>query len=95
MTALEPLAPAGTMSRSDKGHYTAELYAGWRRHRDHLLDLLAAPILGDLGLIDPGRLRHAARTFATSGLPPGLLTDTLALELWLRDQAAPVRRADG
>ncbi|WP_131767946.1 asparagine synthase-related protein [Candidatus Protofrankia californiensis] len=86
LAALAPLTSPGLMTRRDKGHYTAELYTGWRRHRRHLTDLLDAPVLADLGLIDPGQLRTAARTFLDSGLPPALLTDTLALELWLQAQ---------
>ena len=82
--ALSPVAPSGTMSRRDKSHYDVDIYTGWRVHRPQIAEMLAAPRLADYGLVDAGVLTTASTTFTRDGRPPALLTDTLALELWLR-----------
>lgn len=82
-TALTPVAPPGVLDRRDKGHYTAELYAGWRAHRAEIFALATDPMVAELGLVDAGSLNQAVNTFAVDGSPPAMLADTLAVELWL------------
>jgi asparagine synthase (glutamine-hydrolysing) len=81
--AVAPLAAPGVLTRRDKSHYTADIYAGWRAHRRELGELLAEPILADLDLIDRDQLAAAVHRFAVDGTPPAELTTTLAVELWL------------
>jgi hypothetical protein len=83
-TALRPLVAAEVLSRKTKGFYNHDIYRGWKDNRDQVQDLLADSRLAQLGLVDAGVLRRELAAFGPSGLPPGFVTDLVALEVWLR-----------
>jgi asparagine synthase (glutamine-hydrolysing) len=88
--AMRGIVPEPILHRSAKGAYTADFYAGLRRHRGDLLELLDGSMLSRLGLIDDGRARAALR------LPTGVaeldpLLPTLGCEVWLRSLPIPMR----
>ncbi|MGP4104394.1 asparagine synthase-related protein [Nonomuraea sp. KM90] len=88
--ALEPIAP-GLLARRDKGHHNHDLHAGLAAHTPHLLELFGDEcVLARAGLIDAPALRRALTGTGPSsvagGLPLAFVTDTVAVELWLRHQ---------
>jgi asparagine synthase (glutamine-hydrolysing) len=93
-TALRPLVAAEVLSRKTKGFYNHDIYRGWKDNRDQVQDLLADSRLAQLGLVDAGVLRRELAAFGPSGLPPGFVTDLVALEVWLR-YFTPALRAGG
>ncbi|AQZ62745.1 putative asparagine synthetase [[Actinomadura] parvosata subsp. kistnae] len=86
--ALAPIAP-GLLVRRDKGHHNHDLHAGLAAHAPHLLELFGDDCaLARAGVIDAALLRRALTGTGPSsvagGLPLAFLTETLAMELWLR-----------
>lgn len=97
-TAVEGLVPRSALSRTGKGDYTRSEIRGLRRNAADLRDLFAAPLLGEIGVLDTGTMR-AALDRATrpvlgkgTGADPaellGGFADVVAAELWLRGVAA-------
>lgn len=83
--ACRHVVPAELLQRRTKGYYNDDIYRGWRKNRDQVRALLADSKLEKLGLVDPGKLRAELAGFGATGLPPGFVTDLVALEVWLRD----------
>ncbi|MDJ1134869.1 asparagine synthase-related protein [Streptomyces iconiensis] len=86
--AMRGTVPARILGRSTKAEFSAEAYAGLRRHKHELAALCDDLELARLGLVDAGGLRKAVL-----GLHPGALTmipldGTLACESWLRSVPA-------
>ncbi|MEW9556321.1 asparagine synthase-related protein [Nonomuraea sp. NPDC050783] len=86
--ALQPIAP-GLLVRHDKGHHNYDLHAGLAAHTPYLLEVFGDDCaLTRADLIDAPVLRRALTgtgpSSVTGGLPLAFLTETLALELWLR-----------
>ncbi|MER7708046.1 asparagine synthase-related protein [Kitasatospora sp. NPDC097605] len=82
--ALRGSVPDPILDRTTKGEFSAEVYAGVRRHRRELLELADGMRLARLGLVDEAAVRAvilaphpASRTF----IP---MVFTLACESWLR-----------
>lgn len=87
VAAMRGIVPAPILRREAQGghaaDYTADFYAGLRRHERDLLDLLDDPVLSQLGLIDAARARSVLRASdRLTELDP--LLPTLACEVWLR-----------
>ncbi|MDX2819936.1 asparagine synthase-related protein [Streptomyces ipomoeae] len=82
--AVAPLAPAGLLTRRDKGHYNAEIHDGLAAHRGELAALFDGSALAKAGLIDDRVVRAALDQAVTSRTPLAFFTETVALELWLR-----------
>ncbi|MEV6154096.1 asparagine synthase-related protein [Nonomuraea sp. NPDC052129] len=82
--SMDGVVPAEMLERSTKGEYGADFYAGWRRHRDSVLELFEASELGRLGLIDTGALRAALLGVHPRPHVMEPLSQTLACEIWLR-----------
>ncbi|MEU7855681.1 asparagine synthase-related protein [Nonomuraea sp. NPDC049141] len=82
--SMAGIVPYELLERPTKGEYSADFYAGWRRHRDGVLELFDASELGRLGLIDPGALRAALLGVHPLPHVMGPLSQTLACEIWLR-----------
>ncbi|MDI2132658.1 albusnodin/ikarugamycin family macrolactam cyclase [Yinghuangia seranimata] len=98
-TAVEGLVPRSALSRTGKGDYTQSEMRGLRRNANDLRDLFAAPLLGELGVVDTEAVRvaldRATRPVlgkgGMGGDPSELLggfADVVAAELWLRGVAA-------
>jgi asparagine synthase (glutamine-hydrolysing) len=88
--ALDGLVPARLLQRRTKGDYTAALYAGLQQAAPSLRELLADPLIAQLGIIEPESLRAELDT-ALSGrsFPLAALCDVLAAEQWLRALSGP------
>ncbi|MEU5437237.1 asparagine synthase-related protein [Streptomyces sp. NPDC020719] len=82
--AVAPLAPPGLLIRRDKGHYNHEIHTGLAAHHSELAELFHGSALGRAGLIDEKAVRQALAEAATRRIPPAFITETVALELWLR-----------
>ncbi|GAA2931662.1 hypothetical protein GCM10020221_29320 [Streptomyces thioluteus] len=82
--AVAPLAPPGLLVRRDKGHYNHEIHTGLAAHHRELAELFTGSALGKAGLIDEGAVRQALAEAATRRIPPAFITETVAVELWLR-----------
>lgn len=82
--AVAPLAPAGLLTRRDKGHYNAEIHDGLATHRGELAALFDGSALAKAGLIDDRAVRAALDHAVTARTPLAFFTETVALELWLR-----------
>lgn len=82
--AVRGVVPDEILGRTTKGDFTADVYAGLKRHREALLELFADSVLAQRELIDTDALRAAIvgvhPTFTT--LIP--LEQTVACEMWLR-----------
>ncbi len=82
--AMRRIVPDEILARTTKGDFTADVYAGVKRHRASLLELFADSVLARRGMIDIDALRGSIRgmhpTFVT--LIP--LEQTVACEIWLR-----------
>ena len=93
--AVRSIVPDEILGRTTKGDFTADVYAGLKRHREGLLELFADSVLAQRGLIDTDVLRAAIvgvhPTFAT--LIP--LEQTVACEIWLRAADCASRRSTG
>ena len=81
--AMADLLPAAVATRTTKGSFDADHYAGMRANLPVLL-ALADGHLAELGLIDPARFRSALHS-AAAGLPMPLasIEQALATEAWL------------
>ncbi|GGT76022.1 asparagine synthase [Streptomyces atratus] len=82
--AMRGIVPDRILGRPTKAEFSAEAYAGLRRHKHHLAELCDHLHLADKGLVDPDAFRAGLL-----GLHPGSLTmipldATLACESWLR-----------
>lgn len=89
-TAMHGIVPGAVLSRTTKGDFTADVYAGLKRHRASILNLFADSVLARKGLIDTDALRRTV-----CGMHPNFATlipleQTVACEIWLR-AAADVR----
>jgi asparagine synthase (glutamine-hydrolysing) len=95
--AVAGLVPRAVLERRSKGDYSASEYAGLRAAGLFLCDLMAAPRLADLGLIEPARVRPVLEAaIAGAASPLGALGDLIATELWLRaDPTAATYRWNG
>jgi asparagine synthase (glutamine-hydrolysing) len=84
--AMRPIVPGSLLDRPKTGEYSAELYAGLRRHQGELLELTDDSRLARMGLIDAAALR--AFLLRPHPRPYALvpLFSTLACEIWLRAQ---------
>ncbi|MGH4020869.1 MAG: asparagine synthase-related protein [Pseudonocardiaceae bacterium] len=93
--AMRDIVPDEILGRTTKGDFTADVYAGLRRHRAGLLELFEDSALAQRGLIDTDALRATILgvhpTFTT--LIP--LEQTVACEVWLRAAACTPQHAPG
>ncbi|MFC6882282.1 MULTISPECIES: asparagine synthase [Actinomadura] len=92
--AMRGIVPQRNLGRGSKAEFSADVYAGLRRHRSELLELSDGMRLAGLGLVDPGALR--AVLMSPPPFPHRLvpLLGTLACEVWLRSlEAAPAPAA--
>ncbi|MEU1736230.1 asparagine synthase-related protein [Streptosporangium sp. NPDC020145] len=87
--AMRSVVPEPLLSRSTKGNYAAEWYAGMRRHGGELLEVFGDSALARLGLIDAAVLRDFLSRPHPRLDPLYPLVQTLGCEIWLRasDQA--------
>ncbi len=83
--ALGALMPPGLLTGRTKGDYSSAEYHGLRANARSLHELLAAPLLAELGVLDPTGPRQALR-LGLSGAPApmGALGAVIATETWLR-----------
>lgn len=87
--ALGGIVPAEVLARRSKGDYSASEYAGLRASGPYLRRLMGEPVLADLGLIEPERVRPVLEAaIAGASSPMGALGDLIASELWLRAEPA-------
>ncbi|MGI5338883.1 asparagine synthase-related protein [Streptomyces sp. CA-181903] len=82
--AVAPLAPPNLLVRRDKGHYNHEIHTGLAAHHREVAELFRGSTLAKAGLIDEAAVRQALAQAATRRIPPAFITETVALELWLR-----------
>ncbi|MGW5557526.1 asparagine synthase-related protein [Micromonospora sp. NPDC003944] len=85
--AMRGIIPNGLLDRRTKGDYSAEQFAGLRRHRGDLLTLFDDAELARMGLIDADRLRADVFGVLPSAKPLIPFERTLSCEAWLRDVA--------
>ncbi|MCP3803397.1 asparagine synthase-related protein [Allokutzneria sp. A3M-2-11 16] len=86
--AMRGLVPEHVLGRPTKGEFSADVYAGLRRHKGELLDQCADLELARLGLVDAEAFRAvllAPHPAARTLIP---VITTLACESWLRSVAA-------
>ncbi|MFC5724121.1 asparagine synthase-related protein [Streptomyces gamaensis] len=82
--AVAPLGPPGLLIRRDKGHYNHDIHAGLAAHHHEVIGLFHGSALGKAGLIDETAVRRGIAEAAAHRVPPAFITETVALELWLR-----------
>ena len=82
--ALRGIAPDSLLGRTTKGHATAEVFTGLRRHRRELAELCDTSRLARLGLVDTDALRAVVLGSHHSLDPLIALGNTLGCEAWLR-----------
>lgn len=87
--AVSGVVPERLLTRRTKAHYNDDIYQGWRANRHRVAALFENSRLAELGLIDTAVLRRCLDSFASSGLAPAFVTDTIACEVWLRSLAPP------
>jgi asparagine synthase (glutamine-hydrolysing) len=92
--AMRGIVPDDVLGRSTKSEYSAEAYAGLRRHRTELLELCEDMRLARLGLVDAEALRCVIRTLPPSSITLMPLISTFACEMWLRSLPVEDRVAD-
>ncbi|MEU4473126.1 asparagine synthase-related protein [Micromonospora sp. NPDC023888] len=85
--AMRGIIPDGLLDRRTKGDYSAEQFAGLRRHRGDLLALFDDAELARMGLIDTDRLRADVFGVLPNSKPLIPFERTLSCEAWLRDVA--------
>lgn len=93
--ALRGSAPEWFLGRTTKGEFSAEVYAGVRRHKRELLELGEDMRLARLGLVDGAAVRAtllAPHPMSRTFIP---VVDTLACESWLRSVEVARTRARG
>jgi asparagine synthase (glutamine-hydrolysing) len=82
--AMQGRLPEAIRTRRGKGHIGARAVWALRHEREQLQALTRDPILGQLGCIDPYRLRTALEAAWRGHVPNTvLLLSVLALEMWL------------
>jgi asparagine synthase (glutamine-hydrolysing) len=82
--AMAGLLPESVRTRRGKGAIDGRLSHSLAHERPRLERLLRAPILADLGCIDPSKLRAGVgAAIHGDALLRGAVIDALALELWL------------
>ncbi|MEU7135044.1 asparagine synthase-related protein [Streptomyces sp. NPDC046261] len=82
--AMRGTVPDAILDRTTKGEFSAEVYAGFRRHKRELLELCDDMRLEHLGLVDGPALRSvllAPHPRSATLIP---VVFTLACETWLR-----------
>ncbi|GAA4623022.1 lasso peptide isopeptide bond-forming cyclase [Actinoallomurus vinaceus] len=92
--AMRGIVPDHVLGRSTKSEYSADAYAGLRRHRTELLDLCDDMRLARLGLVDARVLRSTLESLPHSSITLMPLISTFACEIWLRSLPATSRVAD-
>lgn len=92
--ALAGIVPQAVLTRRTKGDYTATAHMGVRRNLPALRKLLTDPVVAEIGLVEPQRVRQALER-AAQGLetPWAPLNQVLAIELWLRELTGGVADA--
>jgi asparagine synthase (glutamine-hydrolysing) len=90
-TAMAGIVPAPILNRTTKGEFSAETYAGLRRHRTRLLQLMEDCLLAKRGLIDPDVLRTSILATYPTADPLMWLDMTIACEMWLRAEPLAIR----
>jgi asparagine synthase (glutamine-hydrolysing) len=85
-SAMAGRVPAPILARTTKGEFSAETYAGLRRHRAALVRATEDSLLAERDLIDPTALRRAITASMPTAQPLWLVDMTLAGEMWLRAQ---------
>ncbi|MCK1794767.1 asparagine synthase-related protein [Streptomyces sp. XM4193] len=82
--AMRSVVPQELIQRPTKAEYSAEVYAGLRRHQDELMDMCDDLKLARLGLVDADALRAALLRSHPGPRTMVPLMPTLACESWLR-----------
>ncbi|SEG85537.1 asparagine synthase (glutamine-hydrolysing) [Thermomonospora echinospora] len=86
--AMRGIVPDANLGRRSKAEFSADVYAGLRRHRDELLELCDGMRLADLGLVDATALRATLLNLPPFSLRLMPLLGTFACEVWLRSMPA-------
>ncbi|QFG20278.1 asparagine synthase-related protein [Actinomadura sp. WMMB 499] len=86
--AMRGIVPAGNLGRRTKAEFSADVYAGLRRHRAELLELCDGMRMADLGLVDAAALREMLLSLPPFSLRLLPLLNTFACEVWLRSLPA-------
>lgn len=84
VAAMRDIVPAELLARRTKADFSVDLHAGLRAQRAELAELLEAPVLARMGIVDADALRQAALGLYPPRLSLALLEATLAAETWLR-----------
>jgi asparagine synthase (glutamine-hydrolysing) len=82
--AMRGIVPSEILTRRTKGEFSADAFAGLKRHKSTLLELTDDMRLASMGLVDPDALRHAIIGPHTDATTFGHLECTLGIEIWLR-----------
>ena len=86
--AMAGIVPDVVLNRSTKGSLVLpRVVWAFSHHRQRLRSLLAAPVLGDLGVVEPARMLHAIDEAAAGRAPARYLYFALSLETWLSARA--------
>nr|WP_269810755.1 asparagine synthase-related protein [Kineosporia rhizophila] len=91
--AMRGIVPDRLLGRATKAEFSADAYAGFRKHRPELLQLCEDSELARRGLIDAEALRAAVLGLHTSSRTLIVLDGTLAAEAWLRSLTAAQQRS--
>ncbi|WP_326686304.1 MULTISPECIES: asparagine synthase-related protein [unclassified Streptomyces] len=86
--AMRGTVPEAILGRTTKGEFSADVYAGVRRHKEELLELCDGMRLAERGLVDEEAVRAvlmAPHPMARTFIP---MVPTLACESWLRSVEA-------
>jgi len=86
--AMRGTVPDAILGRTTKGEFSAEVYAGVRRHKRELLELCDGMRLAERGLVDEKAVRAvltAPHPMSRTFIP---MVHTLACESWLRSVEA-------
>ncbi|MER7794109.1 asparagine synthase-related protein [Streptomyces sp. NPDC097640] len=82
--AMRGIVPDHILGRRTKAEFSAEAYAGLRRHKRELAELCDDLRLARLGLVNPGKLRAALLGIHPTPHSLVPLDHTLTCEAWLR-----------
>lgn len=86
--AMAGIVPDVVLNRSTKGSLVLpRVVWAFGHHRQRLRSILAAPVLGDLGVIEPARMLQAIDDAAAGRAPARHLYFALSLETWLSAQS--------
>ncbi|MGW7514228.1 asparagine synthase-related protein [Streptomyces sp. NPDC054796] len=86
--AMRGTVPDAILGRTTKGEFSADVYAGVRRHKRELLELCDGMLLAERGLVDEPAVRAvltAPHPMSRTFIP---MVHTLACESWLRSVEA-------